>query len=90
MNTAVINIKIDPKTKKEAKIVADELGFSLSSLTVALLKQVIRKRSVNFNLNLEEPSPYLIRILKQNRRDFKAGRISPTFTNAQDALKYLQ
>ena len=51
MNTAVINIKVDPKVKTQAQAIAEKLGFSLSSLINAYLREVIRKKAVNFSLN---------------------------------------
>lgn len=87
MNTAVINIKIEPDTKKKAQQIADSLGFSLSSLINGYLKQLIRSKSVNFSLS-EEPSDYLIQTLKESKSDIKAGRVR-SFQNSQDALGYL-
>jgi antitoxin component of RelBE/YafQ-DinJ toxin-antitoxin module len=41
MYTAVINVKTHPEIKSQAKKIAEELGFSLSSLVNAYLKQLI-------------------------------------------------
>lgn len=88
MNTAVVNIKVNPKVKKEAQKVAGKLGFSLSSIINGYLKQLIRTQAVSFSLS-EEPSEYMIKALKKSRADIKAGRVSPTFTNAKDAITWL-
>lgn len=63
MNTAVINIKTDPKLKKQAQNIAAQLGFSLSSLINAYLKQLVRDKTVHYNLVDESPTkqPLLIR-----------------------------
>ncbi|MBI2330405.1 type II toxin-antitoxin system RelB/DinJ family antitoxin [Candidatus Daviesbacteria bacterium] len=87
MNTAVINIKINPQVKKDAQKLAEDLGFSLSSLINGYLKQIIRTKSVNFNLT-EEPSEYMIKALKESRADIKAGRVI-SFKKPNDALDYL-
>lgn len=87
MNTAVINIKIEPDIKKKAQQIAGDLGFSLSSLINGYLKQLIRSKRVNFSLS-EEPSDYLIQTLKESKEDIKAGRVI-SFKNSQDALGYL-
>lgn len=89
MNTAVVNVKIDPKTKKEAQKVARDLGVSLSSLIKAYLKEIIRTKTVTFSARPEVPSEWLIKTLKQAEADRKAGRVSPTFDNAQDAIAWL-
>lgn len=76
METAVINIKIDSRTKLQAQRVAAGLGFSLSSLINGYLRQLIRVKAINFNLTSEEPSDYLIQALKGSEADRKAGRFT--------------
>lgn len=88
MNTAVINIKTEEKTKKQAQEVARDLGLSLSTLINAYLKEIIKTKRVEFSLD-EKPSPYLIKILKNAERNLKAGKGSPVFDNAKDAISYL-
>ncbi|KKR27102.1 MAG: hypothetical protein A3C27_00765 [Candidatus Levybacteria bacterium RIFCSPHIGHO2_02_FULL_39_36] len=88
MNTAVINIKTEVSTKKQAQRIASELGVSLSSIINAYLKQFVRTRRIEFDLR-EEPSDYLLQSLKESQEDIKAGRVSPKFTNAEDAIKWL-
>ena len=88
METAVINIKVRPELKLEAQTLAEELGFNLSSLINALLKQVVRTRTLVISAS-EEPSEYLLEALKESRQDLKAGRVSPSFDNAKEAIKWL-
>lgn len=90
MNTAVINIKVQPDIKKRAQAVASELGFSLSSLINAYLKQLVKTKTVAFSASSEEPTEYFIQSLKESREDINAGRISTTFTNADDAIVWLK
>lgn len=89
MNTAVINIKIPPKTKKQAQQVAEELGFSLSSLIHAYLRNLIRTRSVEFSDVRLELTPWAKKMLRESKKDAKAGRVSPSFTNARDSIVWL-
>ncbi len=88
MNTAVINIKTNPETKVKAQAVAEELGFSLSSLINGYLKHLVKTKTVHFTTS-EEPSDWLIKILKENKKDMKAGRVSPGFDNTEDSIKWL-
>lgn len=88
MNTAVINIRTTKAVKKAAKSVADELGFSLSSLINGLLKQLIKTKTVTFSVVREEPTEYLIQALKESKADIKAGRVV-SFDGPDDALRYL-
>jgi len=87
MNTAVINIKINPTLKKQARNIAEELGLSLSSLIKGYLKQLVRTKTVSFSLE-EEPTDYLLQALKESREDIKAGRVI-SFNKGSDAIRYL-
>lgn len=49
MNTAIVNIKIDPKTKREAQRVASDLGLSLSAVIKGHIRQFIETREVHFS-----------------------------------------
>lgn len=89
MNTAVINVKVDPKLKRQAQAVAGDLGFSLSSLINAYLRQVVRDREVGFSDVRLELTPYAKRMLKQSEKDIKEGYVSPGFTKAEDAIAWL-
>ncbi len=89
MNTAIINIRTKVKVKQEAQKVAGDLGFSLSSLLNAYLKDLIKSKTVHFSLE-EKPNAYLRKVLKESDRDIKAGRVSPTFTNKKEAIKWLE
>ncbi|MEK7460205.1 MAG: hypothetical protein AAB628_01500 [Patescibacteria group bacterium] len=90
MKTAMINIKTDKAVKEEAQKLAAELGFSLSALVTASLKQFIRTREVQFSA-LPRMTPYLEGVIKEVEKDIKAKKnISPAFTNAREASAYLR
>lgn len=89
MKTAVINVKTDAKVKAGAQKVASELGFSLSSLVNGYLRQLIKTKTIHFSLAEEEPSELLIKAIKEAEDDRKAGRVSPSFDNAKDAVAWL-
>jgi antitoxin component of RelBE/YafQ-DinJ toxin-antitoxin module len=57
MNTTTIHIKTDVKTRDEARKVAEDFGFSLTSLVNALLKQIARSKRLTLSIE-EEPTPY--------------------------------
>lgn len=88
MDTAVINIKIEPKLKSQSRKVAEEFGLTLSTLVKSLLAQVVRRKEIVLSLS-EEPTEYLLEALKESEADIKAGRVSPAFDNASDAIKWL-
>ena len=88
MRATTIHVKTDIKTRDDAKKVAEAFGFSLTSLVNALLKQIARTKRLNLNLE-ENPTPYMIKALKESEEDVKAGRVSPLFTNVKDAISWL-
>ncbi|MBI4973076.1 type II toxin-antitoxin system RelB/DinJ family antitoxin [Candidatus Roizmanbacteria bacterium] len=88
MNTAVINVKVNPRVKTQAQQVVEELGLSLSGVINAFLKQLVRTKSVSFTTS-EEPTAYLLQALKESHADIKDGRVSPSFTSAKDATQWL-
>lgn len=88
MNTASILIKTDPKVKAKAQETAKELGFSLSSILNAFLKQFVKTKTVNFSAELpEEPNEYFKSQLKKARENRKAGKGSPLFTDDEALIK---
>ena len=89
MKTTMINIKMDRKVKEQARKLAEELGFSLSSLVTASLKQFIRTREVQFSA-LPRMTPYLEGVIREVEKDIKAKKnLSPVFTNTGDIDAYL-
>ena len=76
--------------KAKAQDIASDLGFSLSALINGYLKSLIKTKTVHYSLaGEEEPSEYMIQALKQSEEDRKAGRVSPSFDNVKDAIKWL-
>ena len=89
MNTASIFIKTEPKVKAEAQKTAQELGFSLSSVLNAFLRQFVKTKTVHFSVQHEKPSKYLIGLLRQAEEDLKKGETSPKFKTAEGFIEYL-
>lgn len=88
MKTAVLNIKIDPKVKKEAQKVADELGFTLSSIINASLKNLSRSKTISFSVL--EPSQRLKRSIKSARLDRARGNSVGPFRDAESMIRSLR
>ncbi len=89
MNTAILTIRTEPAVKKQAQKVAESLGFSLSTLVNAYLRNFLKTKTVHFQENYE-PTPYLKRVIRQTEKDIKKGKnMSPMFDNAKDAVAWL-
>jgi len=90
MSNAVVTIKVDPQTKKEAQKTAYELGMPLSVVIKAFLKQFVKTKSVEFSARDEEPSEYLKNAIRQAEKDWKAGKTSPAFKTGEEAVAWLE
>lgn len=89
MYNAVINIKTEVETKKQAQYLASELGVSLSALINAYLKELVRTKKVKFSLD-EVPSEYLKRLMRKAEQNLKQGKASPIFRTGEEAVKWLE
>lgn len=89
MQTTAIYIKTEPELKAKAQKVAKELGFSLSSLLNAWLRQLIKTKTITFSTANEVPNEYFKSVLKQAEKNIKTGNHSPVFDNAEDAIAWL-
>lgn len=87
MNTAVINIKVPPKVKKQAQTVAQDLGLTLSAILNGYLRHIIQTKTIHFSLN-EEPTPYLLNELRASEEDRRVGQYV-SFKTPGDELRFL-
>ena len=53
--TKVISLKVDEITKKQAQELAARMGLSLNSVLKVFLKQFIRTKRINIDLNIIPP-----------------------------------
>ena len=88
MNKVVVNVKVDPETKKAAQVLANDLGLTLSSLVNAQLKQLVNQQ----RLVLDAPyptqpmGPKLETELDQVYREVREGRVSRPHTSLNSFL----
>ena len=88
MNKVVVNIKVDPETKKAAQALANDLGLTLSSLVNAQLRQLVNRRQ----LVLDAPypnrpiSPKLEAELDQVYKEIERGEVSQPYTDLDSLL----
>jgi addiction module RelB/DinJ family antitoxin len=75
-NTAtILNIKTDKKLKAEAKVVAEGMGLTLTTVVNSMLKQFVLEREITFSAKVYEPSPYLIKALEAAEAEYKSGKV---------------
>ncbi len=88
MKTTALSIKIDPKVKREAQKIANELGFSLSAIVNASLKNLTRSKTISYSLL--EPTPFLKRAIKSARTDRTRKKSVEPFSRVSDLMKSLR
>jgi len=89
MKTAVINFKTEADLKKKAQKKAESLGMSLSNILNAYLRKFLRVKEVDFVEEELVPTPYLEKILRESKKDMEKGYVSPTFSDPDDFIKWL-
>lgn len=88
MNTTVVNVRVNPVVKRKAKKLAGQIGVSLSDVINNALRYFIQTKKITFSTSYE-PSDYLIKSLKESKKNIKEGWVSPSFDNANDAIAWL-
>ena len=89
MSNALLSIRTDDQTKKEIAGFAASVGLSVSAFATVILKQAVREGRVVLTPYLE-PTPYLEKIMRQAKADYRASRnITKTKTKAE-ALTHLR
>lgn len=55
-NIPATTIRIEPEVKKEATVILDELGLSMSTAVNAFLKAVVREGGMPFEMKVKTPA----------------------------------
>lgn len=87
MKTSALSIKIDPKVKNEAQKIADQLGFTLSAIINASLKNMVRSKGISYSLL--EPTPLLKNAINSSRADRTRGKAIGPFDSSKEMMKSL-
>lgn len=92
MASTVISIKTDKDVKEEAQRIAKEMGFPLSTLINAFMRQFIKNKTVYFTIMpTENIGEAMGKELEKIEKDIKKGlNLSPKFERMEDALGYLK
>ena len=86
----IITIKTDRQVKKNAQLLASELGLALSDVVNAALRNFIRTREVYVSA-VPRMTPELEQLLDSIEKDITTGKnLSPGFDNVEDAIAYLK
>lgn len=79
--------------KEKAESVSSDLGFSSLQEAIRVLLTKFSKREFSLKVEEAEEIPYLSaaaeKKFKKAQEDIKAGKVSPKFDNAADAISWL-
>ncbi len=85
----ITTIRLDPDIKREAQIITRNMGIDLSTFLSMRLAELVSSRHMQIDMR-EVASPEVLAELRQVEKDIENGvNMSPTFTNARDAIAYL-
>jgi len=88
MSNALLSIRTDDKTKKEIADFAASVGLSVSAFVTVILKQAVKEGRVVLSPTLE-PTPYLEKIMREAKADYRIGRNITRTTNKVELEAYL-
>ena len=89
MNKAIVNIKTDPRLKREASKVASQLGLPLGTILNNYLRQLVREKRVIFEEGLT-PNKKTAKQLMAIERDIAAGKnLSPIYSTIEEMDAHL-
>ncbi|EKD80466.1 MAG: hypothetical protein ACD_40C00083G0002 [uncultured bacterium] len=91
MDNAVLQIRISKKLKKQSMIVAENLGFTASTLIKLFLAHLVAKRKIPFIIE-EIPNAKFAKELDQIEKEEKSGdmRNYVKFANMDEAIAYMK
>jgi addiction module RelB/DinJ family antitoxin len=89
MKTAVLNVKVDERVKKQAQAVAGSFGIPLSTLVNAYLIELAETGQIHFSA-VEVMTPKLEKLIAQADKEIKAGETVGPFDSTADAIDYLK
>ena len=87
---ANVNVRIDPKLKKQAEEVFASLGISASSAIIMFYHQVVRTNSIPFELKADIPNETTKAAIKEADDIEKGKKKVKTFTNVDVLMKDLE
>ncbi len=89
MAKTLISIKTDTEVKENVQKLAKELGFSLSAVVNASLRNFIRTREIRIS-SIPRMTPELEKLIGRAREDFKNNEnIVGPFSTAEEMDTYL-
>ncbi|GAA0634144.1 type II toxin-antitoxin system RelB/DinJ family antitoxin [Bifidobacterium pullorum] len=88
MAMASVTVRVDEDTKRRASMIAEDLGFDLSSVTRAFYRQIVRERRIPLDLSCSPLPAETSEALDEARRIAASG--AARFDTADDMFAALE
>jgi len=88
-NSTTMSFKIDKAVKERAKSTAESIGIPLSTVITIFLKDFAATGRLEVTA-AEDMTPQTERIIEKFREEIAHGNVSPVFSSAKEAEKYLR
>lgn len=85
--TGTLNIRIEPKLKKEAETTLNELGMNIAEAVTIFLKQVVMTDSIPFVIRKPKYSEEMIEAIKEANDIVKNPEKYKSYTNLAEILE---
>lgn len=90
MKNDTIQVRIDPEIKKEAELIINNMGFTLSSAIQLFLAQVIQKREIPFKITAHNPNWRTRAAFRETERMIKHPEKYKSYENLDEILRELK
>lgn len=83
---AMIQARVDAKSKKQAEEILKQLGITLNDAVRMMVNQIIHSRALPFQPKLPTEDEFIAQAVADAEDDIKAGRIHGPFKSAEDLI----
>ena len=83
---AMIQARVDAKSKKQAEEILKQLGITLNDAVRMMVNQIIHSRALPFQPKLPTEDEFIAQAIADAEDDIKAGRICGPFKNAEELI----
>ena len=87
LTNGVINVHVDPKDKEEATTILKDLGLNMTTLINMMLKQVIKKRAIPFDVSLSKETDDLYNYFTKEELNETAKELEYIKSNIEEYKK---
>ncbi len=89
MGNVNVTIRMDEQLKKQAEILFDEMGFSLSTALNVFVRQAVREQAIPFDITCNQPNAETIAAIREVERMKADPSFGKTYTDVDSMMEDL-